>query len=357
MTSERQRRHLSIAALGAALEARSAPGALYAPAADGRLACHACAHRCLISDGGRGVCGVRTARAGALQVPWGYVARRYVRAVETNTVYHLLPGSRALTFGMYGCDLQCPYCHNAQLSQALRDHPAHEEPHDVTPEALVGEAIAAGCRVICAAYNEPMITAEWLRAVFGEARSRGLRTAIISDGHSTPEALDYVAPVTDVFRVDLKAYDDASYRRLGGALAPVLDSIAGARARGLWVEVVTLVVPGLNDDPAGLSRLAGTLRDIDADLPWHLNAFVPRFKMKDAPATPPLSIVSAAGSGYARGLRFVYSSNDPRLHELAHTRCPACRAVLIRRNNYQTVASDLDGGACPRCHTPIPGIW
>ncbi len=193
--------------------------------------CLACAHRCVVADGARGACRVRRNRGGSLLVPANHIARRYVRPVETNTAFHVVPGERALTFGMFGCDLRCPYCHNHRISQALRDAEHEEHPTPITADELVAEALAAGCSVLCAAYNEPMVSAEWTREVFAAARRRGLLTALITDGHSTPEAVQYMRDVTDVLRVDLKAHDEASYRKLGGRLQPVpTPSRSGARS-------------------------------------------------------------------------------------------------------------------------------
>lgn len=327
------------------------------PLAGQGLRCLACAHRCVLPPGAAGACGARRNDAGVLRAPFGYVARRYVRAVETNTIFHLLPGALSLTFGMYGCDLRCPYCHNHRVSQALREDGGPEHPTPISAEALVAEALAAGCRVLCAAYNEPMISVEWMRAVFRAARQRGLRTAVVSDGHSTPEALCYLREDVDVFRVDLKAGSEAAYRQLGGRMQPVLDTIALAKSLGLWVEVVTLVVPGLNQDAKTLQAIAGQLREIDRDMPWHLNGFVPRYRLRGAPAADPLLLMMAAGAAYVHGSRFVYVGNVPACTELAHTRCPECHHVLVQRHDYRTVATAIVEPSCPRCAAPLPGLW
>lgn len=339
------------------LRARSRAGDLFTTDAGSAVRCSACAHRCYVQEGSAGACRVRFNRDGVLQVPFGYIARRYVRAVETNTVYHVLPGAKALTFGMFGCDLKCPYCHNHKLSQALRDGPSAETPLEMQADALVAEALAGGCRALCAAYNEPMISAEWTRHVFSAAKRSGLVTALISDGNSTSEALSYMRPVTDVFRVDLKGADDATYRTLGGRLSPVLESIERARNLGFWVEVVTLFVPGLNHDVASVRTLAGCLRDISPDLPWHLNGFVPRYKLSQSPPADAGFLVSAVGTAYAAGLRYVYMGNIAGQDELSHTRCPECTTVLVRRSNYTTVENHLDGSRCPHCRATIPGLW
>ncbi len=320
------------------------------------LRCTACAHRCALSDGRHGSCGVRFRAGDGLRVPFGYVARRHVRSVETNTIFHVAPGALALTFGMLGCDLQCPYCHNWRLSQAMRDPEAGVPPVATSPDALVKEAMEAGARAICAAYNEPMVAAEWARAVFAAAKASGLVTAIVSDGHTTPEALAYLRPVTDVFRIDLKAYDEAQYRALGGRLEPVMEAIREAKRLGFWVEVVTLVVPGFNDDERALRKAADALVEIDPFMPWHLNAFQPRYRMADRPAMGEGQLRSIAGSAYARGLRFVYVGNVDG-GAFATTFCPECHEILVRRRDFSCAANGVRDGKCPVCGFAVPGLW
>ncbi|WP_437647609.1 radical SAM protein [Sorangium sp. So ce362] len=345
--------------LTAKLARRTVPGVLYERGPEeGYLRCTACAHRCVLSPGRAGACGIRFEKDGELRVPFGYVARHYVRSVETNTIFHVRPGARSLTFGMFGCDLRCPYCQNWKVSQALREPEGEGEPIDISAVDLVEVAVAAGCGVLASAYNEPMITAEWARAVFTEARRRGLVTALISDGNTTPEALAYMRPVTDVFRVDLKGWSADQYRTLGGRVEPVLAAIGEARGLGYWVEVVTLVVPGFNDNAAGLRALGAEIAGVDPDIPWHLNAFYPRYKMRDRLTTDPAFLVDVAGVAYARGMKYVYVSNvADRVRELSHTRCPGCHEVVVRRFNYETQEVLLSGGACPACGTPVPGLW
>ncbi len=341
-----------------ALSRRTTRGTLYERGAEGTLRCTACAHRCVIGAGRRGACGVRFERDGALRVPFGYVARANVRFVETNTIYHVLPGARALTFGMYGCDLRCGYCQSWYVSQALRERDEREAPNDVTADQLVGRAVSEGCRVICAAYNEPSIAAEWVHDIFRRAKERGLVTAMITDGNATPEVLEYMRPVTDVYRVDLKGYSEEQYRSLGGRLAPVLESIAFAKKLGFWVEVVTLVVPHFNDELPGLRSLAMAIARVDQDIPWHLNAFQPRYRMRDRPPMSAGLLVSAAGSAYAKGLRYVYVGNvDYDLGQLSHTRCARCHETIVRRRGYESMLATADPSRCPRCAAEIPGLW
>lgn len=347
------------ASLRQRLAALSVPGRLVRHVEGDRLECTACAHRCRLPDGATGLCGVRDRRGSELRVPFGYVAAWRVMPIERNTIYHLRPGRLALTFGMLGCDLRCPWCSNAGLSQALRDESVDvPDIERIAPEGLVQRAIQAGCAAVVSAFNEPMITAEWAHAVFAEARRHQLATALVSDGNTTPEALAFLQPLTDVFRVDLKATDPAQHTLTGGVPGAPLASLRAARALGYWVEAVTLVVPGVNDHPGGLDRMARTLADIDPDLPWHLNAFVPRYRFRDRSPQEPGPLVSAAGSAYARGLRHVYVGNmADRVRGLSHTRCPGCHAVVVERSNYTTRIVSLQGDRCPWCGTAVAGRW
>jgi pyruvate formate lyase activating enzyme len=203
-----------------------------------------------------------------------------------------------------------------------------------------------------------MITAEWAHAIFGEAKKHGLVTVLVTDGHTTREALEYMRPVTDVFRVDLKGWTAEQYRGLGGRLEPVLASIADAKALGFWVEVVTLVVPGMNDDPAGLAELAAILAGIDRDIPWHLDAFQPRYRMKDRPSPSPTALAMAAGTAYARGLRYVYVGNvGDAFADLSSTRCPRCSTTLVERHDWTCTRNIIANGSCPKCGERVPGIF
>ena len=326
---------------------------------DGRLVCTACAHRCALPDGAAGLCRVRFRAGDTLRVPHGYVAARRIMPIERNTIYHLRPGRLGLTFGMFGCDLRCPWCSNADISQALRaDDVAPPAVEPVSAARLVEEAIAAGCEAVVSAFNEPMITAEWALAVFTEARRHGLATALVSDGNTTPEALAYLRPVTDVFRVDLKATDPSHDDLVGGVRDAPLAALRTARALGYWVEAVTMVVPGVNDDPHRLRGLASELVTIDRDLPWHLNGFVPRYRMRDRPPLSAAVLAGAAAGAYACGLRYVYVGNvADRLSELSHTRCPGCYLPVVQRSNYRVLTQRLRDGRCPRCGVAIPGRW
>ncbi len=332
---------------------------LAVPHPSGKLVCVACAHRCKLADGARGVCLVRGRTGDAFSVPWGYTAGMAVDPIEKKPFFHMLPGSRALSFGMLGCDLHCAYCQNWFTSQALRDPQAGELAYSVTPEQLVAAAVEHGCPVITSTYNEPLITAEWAHDVFEVARKSGLATTFVSNGHATPEVLDYLAPVLDAFKVDLKSFSPKTYAALGGRLQAVLDTISGLVQRGLWVEVVTLVVPGLNDSPEELKAIATFLAGVSHDIPWHVTAFHPDYQMSDPPATPAGTLLAGVELGREAGLHYVYGGNLPgRVGNCEDTRCPQCGATLVRRTGFTVLDVRLTSqGTCPSCSTAIPGVW
>jgi pyruvate formate lyase activating enzyme len=332
---------------------------LAVPHPSGKLVCVACAHRCKLADGSRGVCLVRGRTGNALFVPWGYTAGVAVDPIEKKPFFHLLPGSSALSFGMLGCDLHCAYCQNWFTSQALRNPEASDGAREVAPQALVDAAVEHRCAVITSTYNEPLITAEWARDVFDLARKAGIVTTFVSNGHATPEVLDYLAPVIDAYKVDLKSFSPKTYAALGGKLEAVLDTIAGLVERGIWVEVVTLVVPGLNDSPEELKGIAAFLAGVSPDIPWHVTAFHPDYQMTDPPATPASTLHAGAEIGREAGLRYVYAGNLPgRVGNLEDTYCPSCGTILVRRAGFTVLDVRVTSqGTCPSCGTAIAGVW
>ncbi|HBX71218.1 MAG TPA: AmmeMemoRadiSam system radical SAM enzyme [Chloroflexi bacterium] len=344
------------------LDALTRAGELYERLDENTLRCTACAHRCLIKEGRRGICQVRFNRDGELRVPWGYVAGLQVDPIEKKPFYHLLSGGDALSFGMLGCNFHCAYCQNWLSSQALRD-PASEVAGDyirkISPEELVRYGVRSGAQVLASTYNEPLITSEWAVAVFKLAQAAGMKCVFVSNGNATPEALDYLRPYLDGYKIDLKTMQDKQYRRLGGVLQNVLDSIQRAADLGLWLEIVTLVIPGFNDSTAELMDAARYIASVSPNIPWHVTAFHPDYKMTDPPRTSAKILERAAEIGQEAGLRYVYSGNLPgRLAEYEYTNCHHCNYRLIERYGYIIMDYRLTAqGTCPQCSTPIPGIW
>jgi pyruvate formate lyase activating enzyme len=344
------------------LDELTVEGELYETLEDETVRCYACGHRCLIRDGRRGICQVRFNQSGKLRVPWGYVAALQIDPIEKKPFFHIQPGTEALTFGMLGCDFHCSYCQNSFTSQAMRD-PACDMSVSLvrraSPEQLVDYARRGGAGVIASSYNEPLITSEWAVSIFRLAVEQGFKCVYISNGNATPEVLRYLRPHIVGYKIDLKTMQDRQYRRLGGVLSHVLESIRLAHEIGLWVEVVTLVVPGFNDSNEELMDAARYIASVSADIPWHVTAFHPDYKMTDPPPTSVKTLIRASEIGQEAGLNYVYAGNIPgHVGEYESTRCPKCSTVLIERYGYIIEGYHLTAeGACPKCGSHIPGVW
>jgi len=334
-------------------------GTLYEKLPDDQVRCYACAHRCLIKEGLRGICKVRYNRGGTLMVPRGYVGALQCDPIEKKPFFQAFPGTDALTFGMLGCDLHCSYCQNWVTSQALRDPGALSEPMDITPRQLVDIAQRQQASVVATSYNEPLITSEWALEVFKEARPRGFMTAYISNGNATREVLEYIRPFTDLYKIDLKSFRDKNYRSLGGKLENIVNGIRMVHELGFWLEIVTLIIPGFNDSDEELGDIAHFLAGLSPSIPWHVTAFHKDYKMQDPDNTTPQTLLRAAAIGEAAGLQYIYAGNLPgRVGPYEDTRCPGCKTTLIRRVGYRILDDRLTGvGCCYRCGEGIPGVW
>jgi pyruvate formate lyase activating enzyme len=341
------------------LASRTREGDLYEALEGTRVRCLACGHRCPIPSGFAGVCKVRFNRGGKLLVPYGYVHALQCDPIEKKPFFHALPGSRALSFGMLGCDLHCGYCQNWVSSQALRDFRSTLEFRETEPAEIVRLALQQGAASVISTYNEPLITSEWAVAVFREARKAGLTTGYVSNGNATPEVLEYLRPWVDLYKVDLKSFDDRRYHELGGRLQPILDSITRIHEMGFWLEVVTLLVPDFNDSQDELEALAGFIAGISVDIPWHVSAFHPDYKMTAPRRTPAEMLEWAACIGREAGLRYVYAGNLPgAAGELENTFCAHCRTVLVERRGFEVIQNRIaSNGKCPKCDLSIPGFW
>ena len=324
-----------------------------------RLRCHACGHQCPIPEGAAGVCKVRFVEGGRLHVPWGYVGGVQCDPIEKKPFFHAHPGALAYSFGMLGCDLHCGYCQNWVTSQALRDPRAVVPPTDAAPAALVADATRLGARLLVSTYNEPLITAEWAVEIFRHARAAGLLTAFVSNGNGTERVLSYVRPHVDLYKVDLKSFDDRHYRQLGGRLDPILFTIRRLHEMGIWLEIVTLLIPGFNDGEDELKRLTAFVASVSPFIPWHVTAFHKDYNMSDPENTTPEMLMRAAAIARDAGLHYVYAGNIPgRVGDLEDTRCHHCAAVLIERYGYLIRSYRLTpSGTCPDCGTAIPGRW
>lgn len=351
-----------MSSLANVLDDLTVEGELYESLSDKEVRCYACGHRCLIREGKRGICQVRFNLDGKLRVPWGYVAALQSDPIEKKPFSHVLPGSNALTFGMLGCDYHCPYCQNFITSQALRDPAsdiAGQFVRKITPAQILEHAKRTNAKVVVSSYNEPLITSEWAVEIFKEAKENGLLCAYVSNGNNTQEVMEYIRPYIDAYKIDLKCMSEKNYRTLGGTLQNTLDGIKRARDLGLWVEVVTLVIPGFNDSNEELWDAARFLANLSLDIPWHVTAFHKDYKMTAPDNTDSKTLIRAAEIGREAGLRYVYAGNLPgNVGEYETTHCPQCNCQLVKRSGYIIQQYEITGaGECPKCGEKIAGLW
>ena len=340
---------------------READPSLVENLGNNRIRCFSCGHCCPIPEGQAGVCKVRFNREGKLYVPWGYTAGMQCDPIEKKPFFHAYPGALAYSFGMLGCDLHCGYCQNWVTSQALRDPHAVSPPIEVSPKALVRDALEQGAKVLVSTYNEPLITSEWAVAIFKEAKSAGLVTGFVSNGNGTPQVLEYIRPWIDLYKIDLKSFDDRHYHELGGRLNPILETIRRVHSLGMWLEIVTLLIPDFNDSEDELQRLTDFVAGVSPDIPWHVTAFHKDYKMQGDGQrdTTVEDLLRAVEIGREAGLRYIYAGNLPGMVEQwEDTRCPHCSETLVSRYGYLIADYRLTpDGCCSNCRKKIPGRW
>jgi pyruvate formate lyase activating enzyme len=339
------------------IEAPATPAILAVAEADRAVRCVACAHRCLVRPGRAGICHVRENRDGTLvTLVFGQAVAANADPIEKKPLFHFYPGSVAFSIATRGCNFHCLHCQNWAISQVERTGLAAPS-FPLPPKRVVSAALAAGSRSIAYTYTEPTIFVEYVLETARLATEAGLANVLVTNGYQTPEALDLLGPVIAAANVDLKSFDDRFYRRICGArLAPILESLAGMRERGIWVEVTTLLIPGLNDDPVRLKALARWIvAELGPETPWHVSRFFPTYRLTDLDPTPASTIERAVEIGRGAGLRHVYSGNMHDGDE--NTRCAGCDETLIRRRGFSArpTAALVDGG-CAACGRALAGI-
>jgi pyruvate formate lyase activating enzyme len=321
---------------------------LYEKLDRGRVRCALCAHRCTIKPGRHGLCGVRENDGGVLFTSvFGEAIAVHVDPIEKKPLFNFLPGTRSFSIATVGCNFRCRFCQNSEISQASKDglRPRGEE---WPPAQVVAAATSHECESIAYTYTEPTIFFEYAYAIASMAHGDGIKNVFVTNGYMTLEALSEIDPYLDAANVDLKSFDDEFYQRQCGArLQPVLDTIQAMTERGIWVEVTTLLIPGLNDSDEELRRIAQFLVGLNPDMPWHVSRFQPRYRMLDRPRTPEATMHRAAEIGQEAGLRYVYVGNMPG-NRYENTLCPSCGAVAVSRLGYSTTLN-LEGHRCASC--------
>jgi pyruvate formate lyase activating enzyme len=329
---------------------------LYEKLADDQVRCHLCAHECRIPAERKGLCHVRENREGTLYtLVYGRTISRQIDPVEKKPLYHFYPGSRAYSVATVGCNMRCQWCQNADISQMPRErHFLMGE--EASPSDIVQSAQRAGCQSIAYTYTEPTIFFEYAYDISVEAREQGIANIFVTNGFMTGEMLDRYHPHLDAANVDLKAFREETYRKyIGARLQPVLDSMIKMKERGVWLEVTTLLIPGLNDEEKEIREAAGFIgRELGEDTPWHLSRFYPSYQMQDTPPTPIPTLERAREIGREEGLRYIYLGNIPGE---ANTLCHQCGHQLIKRSGHRTVSREISGAdQCPRCGAALSGV-
>ena len=317
-----------------------------------RVRCRVCPHRCRIAEGHTGICGVRENQGGTLYaLTYGLVSSAAADPIEKKPVFHFMPGSLVFSMGSVGCSMRCGHCQNWTISRAKIADSAGDLA-SLGPERVVGLARRAGCTGVAFTYNEPVIWIEYVTDVSRLAKEAGLYTVMVTNGFITTEALDTLAGLVDVWRVDVKGFDDATYRSLCHvpSVAPVLEATERAKhVHGMHVEVVTNVVTTVNDDDMTLSGIAHWIADsLGAETPWHVTRFFPYLDLADLPPTPLPTLRRAVELGHEAGLEYVYLGNvsEPGGED---TTCPKCGALAIHRDGFSVEARATTDGACASC--------
>ena len=321
-----------------------------------RVHCYLCAHHCKISPSRYGICHVRQNRDGRLDtLAYGETISANVDPIEKKPLFHFLPGSRSFSVATAGCNLQCAFCQNWQISQAARQDGDMPVSRRMDPQQIVEEAKRADCRSIAYTYTEPTIFFEYAYDTARLAKQAGIFNVFITNGYMTRQALDTIGPYLDAANVDLKSFSDAFYKRVCKArLQPVLDSIAYMKTLGIWVEVTTLLVPEENSSDEEIRRIAAFIANLSKDIPWHLSRFRPDYHFADHAVTPIDVLRKAKEIGEQNGLRYVYLGN---VMETSDTICHRCQKLLVKRSLFDIDQDRLAEGKCPSCGAETAGIW
>jgi pyruvate formate lyase activating enzyme len=328
---------------------------LYEKIEKSRVRCYLCAHRCVIAEGKLGVCQVRRNVDGTLHtLVYGRTISQHVDPIEKKPLYHFYPGSRSYSIATPGCNFRCPWCQNADIAHMPRERGLIAG-YEATPEEIVADARATDSRSIAYTYTEPTIFFEYAYDTARLAHAAGIANVYVTNGYMTTDMLETFHPHLDAANVDLKAFRNKTYNRyVGAGLEPVLDSMKTMKQLGVWLEVTTLVIPGLNDDPAELRDAAAFMaRELGPETPWHLSRFFPTYQMTDRPPTPVETLERAQEIGLEEGLRYVYLGN---VAGESNTSCHQCGRLLIRRRGYWIGENHVRDGRCATCGAPVAGV-
>jgi len=330
---------------------------LYDKLDEDRVQCALCAHRCKINPGRRGLCGVRENKNGVLySLVFGTLIAEHVDPVEKKPFFHVHPATRSYSIATVGCNFTCEFCQNHEISQMPRST-LMITGEDTAPAVIVERAKKSACKTIAYTYTEPTVYLETALETAKIACLEGLQNVFVTNGFMTPEAIEIISSYLAAANVDLKSFRDEFYKKQCGAkLNPVLDTLKKIKERGIWLEITTLLIPGLNDSLEELRDIAAFICSLGSETPWHISRFHPQFKMVRTPPTPISSLHRACHIGKEAGLKYVYSGNVPG-DEGENTYCSNCSNLLINRYGYRIVANYLSGNSCPKCGKKLEGVF
>lgn len=332
--------------------------AFYRSGKNNKVICDLCNHHCHIKEGKRGICGVRENRDGILySLVYGRLIAQNIDPIEKKPLFNFLPGSKAFSISTVGCNFHCLHCQNYDISQYPHSHDGEIAGTNRTADAVIDEAIRVGCASVCYTYVEPTIFYEFAYDCSVLARQQQLKNVFVSNGYMTPEVTRHLAPVLDGINIDVKGFTDDFYKKVCKAkLQPVLDNVQLMYELGVWVEVTTLIIPGLNDSADELRDIAKFIHSVSPTIPWHVTAFHPTYKMLDRNSTPASTLRKARDIGLAEGLHYVYEGNIPG-EGGENTYCPGCEEELISRFGFNIRQNNLTEGRCPKCDYQLAGVW
>jgi pyruvate formate lyase activating enzyme len=332
---------------------------LYEPLKESEVKCNLCNHRCNIKNGRRGICGVRENRGGNLEtLVYGKVIARHIDPIEKKPLFHFLPGSLSYSIATVGCNFKCRFCQNADIAQMPSDHNGRIVGDVFSPADVVAAALKGHCKTIAYTYTEPTIYFEFAYDTAKLAAEKGIRNIFVTNGYMTQEALQMIHPFLDAANVDLKAFTEEFYKTTCKAkLANVKETLKQMKSLGIFVEVTTLIIPGLNDDKKELENLSSFLVDaLGSGTPWHISRFHPTYKLMDRPPTPVETLIRAREIGMKAGLKYVYTGNVPG-ESGEKTFCDQCDHLLIDRWGFYVRDNRIKSGKCPECGTAVDGVW
>lgn len=326
------------------------------------LKCLACSHQCIIRPGDSGICGVRQNQAGQLKLlVYGRPCSLAVDPIAKKPLYHFLPGTEIFSLGTFGCNFRCKFCQNWDISQIRQNSKTtvslFENLRYWSPEDIVQETKDRGLPSIAYTYNEPTIWTEYAIDIARLAKKQDIKNVYVTNGYMSRQTCDYISQYIDAINIDLKSFsEDFYFKTCQARLQPVLDNIVYLHQQGLWLEITTLVIPGVNDTEEELKKIADFLVNVSPDMPWHLSAFHPNYQMLDKPSTSYAKLLQAKQIGQQAGLKYIYIGNLP-VQEHNNTYCPQCNELLIERKYMDAAVKGLSKSRCHKCQERIAGVF